>query len=150
MLETWVWSLGWEDPPEKGMATHSSILACRVPWTEEPGGLQSMGPQRVRQDLATKQQTKQGYTRGVLSRINYCPTWCWITKNVLYTPSSLMGGSLINACAASLHVSASISSLFQVFLTDGNLPKEGSFSDPLFILSVPFTMECLFLLFRSK
>ena len=47
MLETWVQSLGWEDPLEKGMATQSSILAWRIPWTEEPGGLQSMGSQRV-------------------------------------------------------------------------------------------------------
>ena len=45
---TWVWSLGWEDPLEKRMATHSSILVWRIPWTEEPGGLQSMGSQRVR------------------------------------------------------------------------------------------------------
>ena len=43
MEETWVRSLGWEDPLEKGMVTHSSILAWRIPWTEEPGGLQSMG-----------------------------------------------------------------------------------------------------------
>ena len=43
--ETWVWSLGWEDPLEKGKATHSSILAWRIPWTEEIGGLQSMGLQ---------------------------------------------------------------------------------------------------------
>ena len=41
MQDTWVWSLGQEDPPEKGMATHSSILAWRILWTEEPGGLQS-------------------------------------------------------------------------------------------------------------
>ena len=47
MQETWVRSLGREDPPEKEMATHSSILAWRIPWTEEPGGLQSMGLQRV-------------------------------------------------------------------------------------------------------
>ena len=45
MQETWVQSLGWEDPLEKGKATHSSILAWRIPWTEEPGGLQSMGLQ---------------------------------------------------------------------------------------------------------
>ena len=45
--ETWVQSLGWKDPLEEGMATHSSILAWRIPWTEEPGGLQSMGSQRV-------------------------------------------------------------------------------------------------------
>ena len=43
-------SLGWEDPLEKGMATHSSILAWRIPWTMEPGGLQSMGSQRVGHD----------------------------------------------------------------------------------------------------
>ena len=43
MQEAWVQFLGWEDPLEKGMATHSSILAWRIPWTEEPGGLQSLG-----------------------------------------------------------------------------------------------------------
>ena len=47
MRETWVRSLGWEDPLEKEMAIHSSILAWRIPWTEEPGGLQSTGSQRV-------------------------------------------------------------------------------------------------------
>jgi len=47
MWETQVWSLGWEDPPEKGMDTHSSILTWRIPLTEEAGGLQSMGLQRV-------------------------------------------------------------------------------------------------------
>ena len=50
MQETQVQSLGWEDPLEKGVATPSSILAWRIPWTEEPGGLQSMGSQRVRHD----------------------------------------------------------------------------------------------------
>ena len=48
--EMWVQSLGWEDLLEKGMATHSSILAWRIPWTEEPGGLQSMGSQRIERD----------------------------------------------------------------------------------------------------
>jgi len=48
MQETWVPSLGQEDPLEEDMATHSSILAWEIPWTEEPGGLLSMGPQRVR------------------------------------------------------------------------------------------------------
>ena len=46
MQETWVQSLGQEDPLEKGMTTHSSILAWRIPWTEEPGGLPSMGSQK--------------------------------------------------------------------------------------------------------
>jgi len=50
MQETWVLSLGWEDPLEKKMATHSSTLAWRIPWREEPGGLQSMESQRVRHD----------------------------------------------------------------------------------------------------
>ena len=45
--EVWVQSLGWGDPLEREMATHSSILARKIPWTEEPGGLQSMGSQRV-------------------------------------------------------------------------------------------------------
>ena len=45
MQETWVPSLGLNNPPEESMATHSSILAWRIPWTEEPGGLQSMGSQ---------------------------------------------------------------------------------------------------------
>ena len=50
MQETWVQSLGWEDPLEKEVATHSSILAWRIPWTKEPGGLQSMGLHRVGHD----------------------------------------------------------------------------------------------------
>ena len=54
--ETWVLSLGWEDPLEKEMATHSSILAWEITWTEEPGGLQSMGLQRIGHDLATEQK----------------------------------------------------------------------------------------------
>ena len=50
MHETWVQPLGREDPLEKGMVTHSSLLAWRMPWTEEPGGLQFTGVQRVRHD----------------------------------------------------------------------------------------------------
>ena len=53
-MQTWVWSLGGEDPLEKGMATHSSILAWKIPWTEEPGGLQSTGLQRVGHDRAAE------------------------------------------------------------------------------------------------
>ena len=56
MQETLVQSLGWEDSLEKEMATHSRILAWRVPWTEETGGLQYTGSQRVRHILVTKQQ----------------------------------------------------------------------------------------------
>ena len=53
MQETQVWYLGWEDPLEKEMATHSSVLAWKIPWMEEPGGLQSMRLQRVRHNWAT-------------------------------------------------------------------------------------------------
>jgi len=53
MWETWVQSLGWEDPLEKEMASHSSTLAWKIPWTEEPSRLQSMGSQKVRHDWAT-------------------------------------------------------------------------------------------------
>ena len=50
MQEMWIWSLDWEDFLEKEMAVHSSILAWKVPWTKEPGGLQSIGSQRVAHD----------------------------------------------------------------------------------------------------
>ena len=56
--ETLVWFLGWEDALEKEMATHSSILAWRIPWTEEPGGLQSMGSKRVGHDWVTNTLTQ--------------------------------------------------------------------------------------------
>ena len=59
MQEMQVWALGQEDPLEKEMATHSSILAWEIPWTEEPDGLQSMRSQKVRHDLATKQQQQR-------------------------------------------------------------------------------------------
>ena len=62
-------SLAWEDPLEEKMATHSSILAWKIPWTEEPGGLQSMGSQRVRHNLATKQQQLQRIDKTEISLV---------------------------------------------------------------------------------
>ena len=59
MQETWVGSLGREDPLEKEMATHSSILAWRIPWTEKHGGLQSSGSQRVGHDWATSEEEEE-------------------------------------------------------------------------------------------
>ena len=61
--ETWVPSLGWEDPLEEGMATHSSILAWRITWTEQPGGLQSIWSQRVGHNWATKHAHQQSDCR---------------------------------------------------------------------------------------
>ena len=57
--ETWVWSLGWEYPPEKDMETTPVFLSGESPWTKEPGGLQSMGSQRAGHDQATKHSTAQ-------------------------------------------------------------------------------------------
>ena len=59
MQETRVQSLGWEDLLKEGMATHSSILAWRIPWTEESGGLQSIESQRVRHDCALEEGTEE-------------------------------------------------------------------------------------------
>ena len=67
MKETWVQSLGQEDPLEKEMATHSSILAWEIPWTEDPGWLWSMGSQRVGHDWATAAAAKS---------LQSCPTLC--------------------------------------------------------------------------
>ena len=73
--ETWVLSLGQENPLEKGMATHSSILVWKIPWTEEPGVLQSMGSQRVGDDWATNTFTplsqKPLTIKGKTDKFNY-------------------------------------------------------------------------------
>ena len=72
MQKTWVRFLGWEDPLEKEMAIHSSTLAWKIPWTEEPGGLQSMGSQRVGHDLATKPPPPQVYLSNLLYEGSKC------------------------------------------------------------------------------
>ena len=73
MRETQVQSLGWEDPLEKGMATHSSILVWRIPWTEESGQLQSMGFQRVGHGWATNTHFQQRNVFGnYLLKLLYC------------------------------------------------------------------------------
>ena len=69
MQETWVRCLGWEDPLEKEVATHSGILDWRIPWTEEPGGLQSMG----RQESDTTEQLSTCLSRVVVSFLP--PEW---------------------------------------------------------------------------
>ena len=60
-----VWALGWEDTLVEEMATHSNFLDGKIPWTEEPGGLQSMGSQRVRHDWATEQQKQIHFTNKI-------------------------------------------------------------------------------------
>ena len=68
MQEAWVWSLGWEDHLEKGMATHSSILDWRIPWIEEPGRLQSIGLQRVGHDCSNWAHTQNCTRELIISR----------------------------------------------------------------------------------
>ena len=73
--ETWVWSLGGEESLEEGMATHSSILAWRMPWTEEPGGLQSMGLQRVGHDWSDWARTHAGWRMQMDSQVKRYVGW---------------------------------------------------------------------------
>ena len=73
MQEIRVQSLGWENPLEEEMATPSSIFAWRIPWIEKPGGLQSMGSQRIRHDLATKPQPPKKKRRTGLIHANGRP-----------------------------------------------------------------------------
>ena len=77
MLETWDQSLSWEDPLKQGMATHSSILAWKIPWTEEPGGLQSLGSQRARYDWVTNTDmlSSTGIWTVAFKRRHRCLLW---------------------------------------------------------------------------
>ena len=81
MLETWVRSLGWEDPLGKGIATHSSILAWRIWWTEDPGGLQFMESKGVRYDWAANTTIINATTATsyllFCSVAKWCPTLCY-------------------------------------------------------------------------
>ena len=80
MQENGVRSLGQEDPLEKEMAIHSSILAWKIPWTEEPGRLQSMRLQRVGEDLATKQQHQSLHVTMWLQQLQVSHPHSTITK----------------------------------------------------------------------
>ena len=92
MRKTWVWSLGQEDPLEKEMATHSSILAWRIPWTEKPGGLQSMGLQRVRHDWANSLSC---YGKKMKSRGIAITSWQIDGETVETVTDFILGGSKI-------------------------------------------------------
>ena len=86
MQENWVQSLGQEDPLEEEMATHSSILAWKIPWTEEPAGLQSMGSQTVRQDWVTHTYI---HTHMVKNDESMCSDWTQIPVwacNMTFSP----------------------------------------------------------------
>ena len=78
MWETWVQPLGWEDPLEKGMVTRSRILVWRIPWTEEPGRLQSMGSQRVGHDWVTSTHSLLGCLD---SPSRFCGSGMWTARD---------------------------------------------------------------------
>ena len=89
MQETWVWSLGQEDPLEKEMVTQSSTLAWRIAWMEKPGGLQSLGSQRVRHDQATSLSLSQHICsfqkKTDMIKCSHCSLWCF--RNTLMSSS---------------------------------------------------------------
>ena len=93
MRETQGWSLVQEDPLEKEMATHSSILAWRTPWTEEPGGLQSMGSQSFRHNLVTEQLQQRQQHVTLRFGINWIIYWTVFTQitqeNIILSKSML-------------------------------------------------------------
>ena len=95
MREAWVWSLGQEDPLEKAMATHSSTLAWKIPWMEEPGGLQSMGPQRVRHDWATSSSFFLSARVSALCRSRGFQKWGWRRQAEVPRPRSVRLGAVL-------------------------------------------------------
>ena len=80
LLLHFYWSLGWDDPLEEEMAIHSNILAWKIPWTEEPGGLQSMGQLRIRHDWATTKPTCSPISPPLMqwwiTQVPHPPFWC--------------------------------------------------------------------------
>ena len=113
MQKTQVWSLGWEDPLEKEMATHSHILAWKIPWMEEPGGLQSMGSQRVAHDWATSfSLTIQAFVGKVMSLllnmlsrcvIAFLPRSKCLLISWLQSPSEMIFGAQENKVCHCFH-----------------------------------------------
>ena len=94
MQETQIRSLGWEDPLEEGMETHSSILAWKIPWTEEPGGLRSVWSQRVRHDWAHTQLTQTPeWTDNTLLLFKPPRMWCLVTLGPVTCSSFLVSHS---------------------------------------------------------
>ena len=131
MLETrdmHVRSLTREDPLEEGMATRSSVLAWRIPWTEEPGGLHSMGSQRVRHDWAHTHTHTQA-TRYVLKRAVSKVTWGWIRNPWLLWIS--VAPRLARTCPAgwTCHFPPGISSSRQITGLSSTVPSLPSCSD---------------------
>ena len=100
MWETWVQSLGWDEPLEKEMATHSSILAWKIPWTEDPGRLQSTGSQRVGHDCHSQSCWGFFFALGVkpcFSLYSAYQTMVFLTLDVEYLHTD--GPAKCNRCS---------------------------------------------------
>ena len=95
MPETWVQSLGWEDPLEKGLATHSSIIVRRIPRTEESGRIQPMGLHRLRHNLATNTFTLQPF---LMACYNKVPQMGWLQQQKHWLLTFPEIGSLRSGC----------------------------------------------------
>ena len=91
MRETWVQALGWEDPLEKEMAIHSSTIAWKIPWTEEPGRLQSRGSQRVRHDWATSLHLFVFIQHISAIPFQFWKTFCWHFYRVPFFERKVLG-----------------------------------------------------------
>ena len=100
VLETWVWSMGQEDPLEKGMANHSGILAWKIPWREDPGGLQCMGSERVRHDWATNTFT---FTFVFYKDNSLFKCFFVILSNRFYLYNTPSGYLILNKCQCSFY-----------------------------------------------
>ena len=133
----WVSSLGEEDPLEEQMATHSSILAWRIPWTEEPGGLQSIGVQRVRHDWATEHARTHLLSRLLISccqlrSLQGCPSWSTLPGPRLPTQrawSSPWDPNPVNAWSSSHQFHSFLQKLFE---QRDSLAMEMTMAEPSF------------------
>ena len=136
----WVWSLGGEDPLEEGMATHSSILAWRIPWTEEPDGLESIGSQRVRHDWSNLAHSHSLSQRSVIqhlksehllscewpnilvSKFFYCLLFQLCTHKPLYQPTYMVSTKpIVTSIKFSLEPYITISVHSDVLISARNL-----------------------------
>ena len=138
MQETWVQSLGWEDPLEKGMATHSSTLAWRIPQTEEPGGPQSLGLQRVRHSYKTNSFT---FFNNIFNAYFFFFFFFWSVLSFLHGLSSVRD---IDVTASFFYC---YSILFFIFIIKSRVYRKILFCICFCILSY---FRCMFVLFLES
>ena len=122
----WVWCLGWEDPLEEGMATHSNILAWRIPWTEELGGLQSIGSQSVGQDWSDLSHS-HAHTHFIFTDI--CSWTPWNCQAVHYKGESCYNKSNHGSLLLPWHLHKSHACMIRWWTVMGEMQMSSSGSD---------------------